>query len=85
MYINDLLLAVSDSSVSMYADDTSLCYKSLDINKLNEVVNSDLERQQKWSMGNNENSVNAHFYRTETRGTEESRAKTFHYKSGIMN
>ena len=51
MYINHLPLAVSDSSVSMYADDTSVCYQSLDINKLNEVINSDLERLQKWLMG----------------------------------
>ena len=52
MYINDLPLAVPDSSVSMHADDTSLCYQSLDINKLNAVINSDLERLQKWLMGN---------------------------------
>ena len=36
----------------MYADDTSLCYQSLDINKLNEVINNDLEKLQKWLMGN---------------------------------
>ena len=36
----------------MYADDTSLCYQSLDINKLNEVINNDLEELQKWLMGN---------------------------------
>ena len=35
IYINDLPLAVSDPSFSMYADDTSLCYQSLDINTLN--------------------------------------------------
>ena len=38
--------------VSMYADDTSLCYQSLDINKLNEVTNNDLEKLQKWLIGN---------------------------------
>ena len=52
MYINDLPLAVADSSVSMYADDTSLCNQPLDINKLNEVINSDLEKLQKWLISN---------------------------------
>ena len=36
----------------MYADDTSLCYQSLKINKLSEVSNSDLEKLQKWLVGN---------------------------------
>ena len=44
IYINDLPQAVLDSNVSMYADDTSLCYQSLDINKLTEVINNDLEK-----------------------------------------
>ena len=35
----------------MYADDTSLCYQSLDVNKLNAVINNDLEKLQKWLMG----------------------------------
>ena len=30
IYINDLLLAVQDSTVSMYADDTCLCHQSHD-------------------------------------------------------
>ena len=51
-YINDLPQAVLDSNVSMYADDTSFCYQSLDINKLNEVINNDLEKLQKWLMSN---------------------------------
>ena len=50
--INDLLQAVLKSNVSMYADDTSLCYQSLDVNKLNEVINNDLEKLEKWLMGN---------------------------------
>lgn len=36
----------------MYADDISLSYQSLDINKLNEVINNDLEKLQKWLMSN---------------------------------
>ena len=36
----------------MHVDDTSLCHQSLDINKLNEDINNDLEKLQKWLMGN---------------------------------
>ena len=42
IYINDLPQAVRKSSVSMYADDTSLCHQSSDITQLNEAINSDL-------------------------------------------
>ena len=49
IYTNDLPQAVLDSAVSMYTDDTSICYQSLDINQPNEVINNDLE---KWLMGN---------------------------------
>ena len=52
VYINDLPQAVLDTNVSMCADDTSLCYQSLDINKLNDVINNDLEKLQKWLTGN---------------------------------
>ena len=48
IYINDLPQALLNSNVSMYSDDTSWCYQSLDINKLNEVINNDLEKLQKW-------------------------------------
>ena len=43
IYINDLPQAVQNSAVSMYADDTSLCYQSSDINALNEAINKDLK------------------------------------------
>ena len=39
VYINDLPQAVLDSNVSMYADDTSLCYQSHDMTRLNEAIN----------------------------------------------
>ena len=39
IYINDLPQAVQDSVVSMYADDTNLCYKSADIIQLYETIN----------------------------------------------
>ena len=44
--------AVLDYNVSMYADNKSLCYQSPNINKPNEVINNDLEKLQKWLMGN---------------------------------
>ena len=43
IYINDLPQSVQDSTVSMYADDTSLCYQSHDLTQLNEAINSDLK------------------------------------------
>ena len=39
IYISDLPQTVQNSAVSMYADDTSLCYQSSDINELNEAIN----------------------------------------------
>ena len=43
IYINDLPQAVQNSTVSMYADDTSLCYQSSDIDELNKAINNDLK------------------------------------------
>ena len=51
IYISDLPSAVQ-SSVSMYADDTSLCLKSKDISQLNEAINVDLEHLDSWLKGN---------------------------------
>ena len=52
IYINNLPQAVQDSTVSMYADDTSLCYQSSDITQLNEAINSDLKQLDTWLQGN---------------------------------
>ena len=52
IYINDLPSAVQGSTVSMYADDTSLCLKSKDISQLNEAINDDLEHLDAWLKGN---------------------------------
>ena len=52
VYINDLPQAVLDSNVSMYADDTSLCYQSHDMTRLNEAINSDLAKLDTWLQGN---------------------------------
>ena len=39
IYINDLPLAVQGSTVSMYADDTSLCHQALNMTQLNGAIN----------------------------------------------
>ena len=52
IYINDLPQAVQDSTVSMYADDTSLCYQSHDLTRLNKAINSDLKQLGTWLQDN---------------------------------
>ena len=52
IYINDLPQAAQNLTVSMYADDTSLCYQSSDINELNEAINNDLKQLDFWLQGN---------------------------------
>ena len=51
IYINDLLQVVKTSTVSMYADDTSLTLQSQDISQLNETINDDLRRLDLWMQG----------------------------------
>ena len=52
IYINDLPQVVKASTVSMYADVTSLALKSQDISQLNETINDDLRRLDSWMQGN---------------------------------
>ena len=52
IYINDLPQAVKNSTVAMYADDTSLSYRSGDIRQLSEVMNKDLTTIVEWLKGN---------------------------------
>ena len=52
IYINDLPQAVQHSSVTMYADDTSLCHQFRDLTWLNEAINSDLKKLETWLQGN---------------------------------
>ena len=52
IYINDLPEAVQGSSVTMYADDTSLCHQSRNLTQLNEAINSDLSKLETWLQGN---------------------------------
>ena len=46
--MNDLPQAVKNSTVAMYADDTSLSYRSGDIRQLNEMMNKDLTTIVEW-------------------------------------
>ena len=52
LYINDLPQAVLNSTVAMYADDTSLSYRSDDIHQLNETMKKDLTSVFEWLKGN---------------------------------
>ena len=52
IYISDLPEAVQCPTVSMYADNTSLCFKSKDISQLNRAMNRDLEDLDSWLKGN---------------------------------
>ena len=52
VYINDLPRALKNSTISMYADDTSLCCKSKNLSRLNEVLNEDLSHLDTWMISN---------------------------------
>ena len=52
VYINDLPRALKNSTISMYADDTSLCCKSKNLSRLNEVLNEDLSQLDTWMISN---------------------------------
>ena len=52
VYINDFPRAVKNSTTSMYADDTSLCFKSKDLSRLNEAINEDLSHLDTWLISN---------------------------------
>ena len=51
-YINDLPRAVKNFTTPMYADDTSLCFKSKDLSRLNEALNKNLSRLDAWLISN---------------------------------
>ena len=51
IYIN-VLPKTTQSKVSMYADDTSLCHMSNDISKLESAIDEDLELLDNWLKGN---------------------------------
>ena len=52
VYTNDLPRAIKNSTTSMYADDTSLCFQSKDLSRINEALNEDLSRLDAWLVSN---------------------------------
>ena len=52
VYINDLPRALKNSTISMHADDMSLCFKSKDLSRLNETLNEDLSHLDTWMISN---------------------------------
>ena len=52
IYSNDLPQAVQASTVSMYADETSLYHQSSDLTQLEDALNSDLKQLTTWLQGN---------------------------------
>ena len=50
--VNDLPCSVKNSTVSMYAGDTSISYKSKILTQLNEAMNDDLMSLESWLKGN---------------------------------
>ena len=52
VYINDLPQAVHNSTIAMYADDTSLSHRSDGVQKFNEAMNKDLTSVFEWLKGN---------------------------------
>ena len=51
IYINDLPQAVRDSTVSMFADDTSICHQSNGLTQLTEAINNNLRQLDTWLQG----------------------------------
>ena len=52
LYVNDLPFALKKGHATMYADDTTICYSSDNIDDLNAVVNAELTRLNDWLRGN---------------------------------
>ena len=52
VYINDLSLVVNQSSVAMFADDTSLSFRARNVHQLNDALNLDVASLDDWLMEN---------------------------------
>ena len=52
IYVNDLPFALKKAHATMYADDTTICYSSDNIEDLNAVVNAELTCLNDWLRGN---------------------------------
>ena len=55
LFVNDLPLHLPNSSIDMFADDTTIsaCTHYLDISSLNNGLNSDLDALDEWSLQKN--------------------------------
>ena len=85
LYINDLPQAIKQSTISMYADDTSLCYQVSNMTQLIEAINMDLKELDTWLQGNklSLNVAKTHSMLLSTKqrkNTHKSRNETFHLK-----
>ena len=83
--INDLPQAIKQSTISLYADDTSLCYQSSNMTQLIEAINMDLKELDTWLQGNklSLNVAKTHSMLLSTKQrkhTLKSRNETFHLK-----
>ena len=52
IFMNDLAYVIKESTLSAYADDTQIFYADKDPKKVEEVINKDLERIDKWYIEN---------------------------------
>ena len=85
LYISDLPQAIKQSTISMYADDTSLCYQSSNMTQLIEAINMDVKELDTWLQGNklSLNVAKTHSMLLSTKqrkNTLKSRNETFHLK-----
>ena len=63
IYINDICSTSKLLSFILFADDTTVFYSDLDINKLQDVINTELEEVSNWFKCN-KLSLNAHAAKT---------------------
>ena len=85
LYINEIPQAIKQSTISMHADDTSLCYQSSNMTQLIEAINIDLKELDTWLQGNklSLNIAKTHSMLLSTKRrkhTLKSRNETFHLK-----
>ena len=52
MHVNYLPLVLDNAKVTMYADDTSICYSSKSVDAINSAINDDFSNLQLWLEGN---------------------------------
>ena len=82
LYINDLPHALHTSSVSMHADDTSLCSRSKDLKELNGALNEDCQRLDYWLQGN---KLSLNVVKTKSLVIASVRIKRIFWKASVGN